>query len=321
MTSSYKIALLAAGLLCVLVVGYYLVPDRTDDDNGEPTAAESSADDAGADRPASLVRRGSDSAGNQPGRRSAEPVDATPTFEDPAPDTSADDDDPGLPPSEDPGMTPSANDQPVIPVGRNGDSMRSNLFESLDVADAADEPGGTERSTAEREPESEPDPEPTAAEAEPEPTPAAEPERTTTSARNANAQQQTPQTYTVQSGDTLSSIANDLYGAERHWVDIARANPRVDPIRLRIGQELRLPADEVIERRSAASTDADLESPPGTLTHVVRPGETLTAIAHQHYNDSSRWRVIFNANRDKLGADPNRVTAGDELTIPPLPRN
>ncbi|MEX1017232.1 MAG: LysM peptidoglycan-binding domain-containing protein, partial [Phycisphaeraceae bacterium] len=132
-----------------------------------------------------------------------------------------------------------------------------------------------------------------------------------------------PTTYTVAAGDTLISIADELYGDARYWEDLAHANPTVDPLRLRIGQELRLPSRQIIERRRAADTDHDLESPPapGTLTHIVRPGETLSTIAQRHYSDSSRWRVIFNANRDRLGNDPDRITAGDELTIPPLPRN
>jgi len=49
--------------------------------------------------------------------------------------------------------------------------------------------------------------------------------------------------YTVQSGDTLGSIAKEFYGDGRKWPTIAAANKEVlpDPNRLRIGMKLRIP--------------------------------------------------------------------------------
>jgi nucleoid-associated protein YgaU len=49
-------------------------------------------------------------------------------------------------------------------------------------------------------------------------------------------------TYTVQSGDTLSSIAQKLYGAASAWVTIYEANQQVlsDSAELKVGQVLRL---------------------------------------------------------------------------------
>ena len=50
-----------------------------------------------------------------------------------------------------------------------------------------------------------------------------------------------PRTYTVQTGDTFASIAQQFYGDERAWFDIAQANPSIDPKRLQIGQQIVLP--------------------------------------------------------------------------------
>lgn len=49
--------------------------------------------------------------------------------------------------------------------------------------------------------------------------------------------------YTVQSGDTLGSIAKKFYGDGRKWPTIAAANKDIlpDPNRLRIGMKLRIP--------------------------------------------------------------------------------
>jgi nucleoid-associated protein YgaU len=48
-------------------------------------------------------------------------------------------------------------------------------------------------------------------------------------------------TYTIQRGDTLIAIAAHFYGNASQWSVIAQANPEVDPRRLRVGQEIKLP--------------------------------------------------------------------------------
>jgi nucleoid-associated protein YgaU len=53
-----------------------------------------------------------------------------------------------------------------------------------------------------------------------------------------------PTTYTVQQGDTGSSISEQFYGSTDGWAQIAEAND-VDPSEpLRVGVELEIPAQE-----------------------------------------------------------------------------
>lgn len=53
-----------------------------------------------------------------------------------------------------------------------------------------------------------------------------------------------PTTYTVESGDTGSSISDQFYGATDGWARIAEAND-IDPSApLRVGAELEIPAPE-----------------------------------------------------------------------------
>lgn len=137
-------------------------------------------------------------------------------------------------------------------------------------------------------------------------------------------------TYTIQHGDTFSSIAISLYGSERHWVDIAQANPLVDPQRLKVGQVIRLP-DSVARSTSASGQPGAIaaaptpappparDEPAGGVTYVVKHGETLSAIAKHYYNDARLWRVIYNANRDRIGSNPDKLKAGTRLVIPPAP--
>lgn len=122
-------------------------------------------------------------------------------------------------------------------------------------------------------------------------------------------------TYTIKGGDTLSSIAEALYGSERRWVDIAQANPRVDPTKLRVNQVIKLP-----QQVAADADEADTPAGPGpTVIYVVRGGDTLSEIAATYYKRPTLWRVIYNANRNTIGPNPNRLRAGARLTIPPAP--
>lgn len=50
-----------------------------------------------------------------------------------------------------------------------------------------------------------------------------------------------PGTYTVERGDTLAKIATKLYGDPRKWTEIAKANPDLNPNRLKVGQVIKLP--------------------------------------------------------------------------------
>ena len=57
----------------------------------------------------------------------------------------------------------------------------------------------------------------------------------------ADAGSAAPRTYTIKDGDTLWSIAQRMYGDGQRWVDIVRANPGLEPKKLRVGQEITLP--------------------------------------------------------------------------------
>ena len=49
--------------------------------------------------------------------------------------------------------------------------------------------------------------------------------------------------------------------------------------------------------------------------YVVQPGDSLSKIAKEVYGDGSRWRRIFEANRDRI-SDPSMIHPGQELRIP-----
>jgi nucleoid-associated protein YgaU len=61
------------------------------------------------------------------------------------------------------------------------------------------------------------------------------------------------------------------------------------------------------ERREAAKTEAK--------TYTVQAGDTLGKIAQKVYNDASRWREIFEANKETI-QNPDLIQVGQELKIP-----
>jgi len=54
----------------------------------------------------------------------------------------------------------------------------------------------------------------------------------------------------------------------------------------------------------------------GGRSYTVQRKDTLYSIARAQYNDPSRWRDIYEANRSELGGDPNRIRVGQRLTLP-----
>jgi acetyl esterase/lipase/phage tail protein X len=72
-----------------------------------------------------------------------------------------------------------------------------------------------------------------------------------------------------------------------------------------------------VERNSPAAPAAHIQPEPISPQrfHVVRKGETLSAISREYYGSAGMWRKIFEANRGAV-KDANAVRAGTRLVIP-----
>ncbi|WP_239572096.1 transglycosylase family protein [Streptomyces sp. G44] len=49
--------------------------------------------------------------------------------------------------------------------------------------------------------------------------------------------------------------------------------------------------------------------------YVIRSGDTLSSIARR-YGIGGGWKALYQANREAIGSDPDRIRAGTELVIP-----
>lgn len=103
-------------------------------------------------------------------------------------------------------------------------------------------------------------------------------------------------TYTVVSGDTLSSIAG-RFGTD--YKTLASINGIADPNKIYPGQVLRL-----------SGSSAPAQGPAGGATYTVVAGDTLSGIA-QRYNTNYQTLAAMNGI-----ANPNLIKAGQVLKVP-----
>jgi hypothetical protein len=57
----------------------------------------------------------------------------------------------------------------------------------------------------------------------------------------------------------------------------------------------------------------------GVRHHTVVSGDWLSKLAAKYYGNMHKWPVIYEANRDVIGGDPNVIKPGQQLLIPALP--
>ncbi|OWY80147.1 LysM peptidoglycan-binding domain-containing protein [Rhodococcus sp. BUPNP1] len=103
--------------------------------------------------------------------------------------------------------------------------------------------------------------------------------------------------HTVASGETLSGLAQHFYGDGTLFPVLAAANHIADPNVVQVGRSLLIP-----ELRDVGH-------------HTVVAGETLRALAEDHYGNAEMFAMIAAANHID---DPNRITVGQVLFFPNL---
>lgn len=67
--------------------------------------------------------------------------------------------------------------------------------------------------------------------------------------------------------------------------------------------------DDKLETATAAMRKAA----PAPKTHTVVSGDTLTGIAKQY--GKADWKEVYEANKDVIGDDPNKIRVGMELKV------
>ena len=52
------------------------------------------------------------------------------------------------------------------------------------------------------------------------------------------------------------------------------------------------------------------------IIYTVKQGDVLGSIATAVYGSAKHWKRIYDANRDVIGDDPNKLKVGTKLRIP-----
>ena len=69
--------------------------------------------------------------------------------------------------------------------------------------------------------------------------------------------------------------------------------------------------------RTAAVSPTSTTEPVAGDTYEVQSGDTLLTISEQKYGDGTQWRRIYDANKDVIGSDPDKLKIGMQLKVPP----
>ena len=129
------------------------------------------------------------------------------------------------------------------------------------------------------------------------------------------------QSHTVVQGEIMQDIARQYYGKTSMWNVIARANPRIDPLKLRAGMTLRIPTDpnniQGVVESPKDSQSFDPQQETQTVEYIVQPGDSLSRIAQNYYGSARHADFIFQSNRDTLRS-MDSIRVGQTLKLPPL---
>lgn len=115
-------------------------------------------------------------------------------------------------------------------------------------------------------------------------------------------------TYKVQQGDTLATIALNNYGSYKYHTKIYNANKAViqkNKNRLDVGMTLVLPKDGLLPALKVGS---------GDKVYTVKAGDTLGKISAKFYGNSSKYKKIYEANKNRI-KNPNMIYVGQKIVI------
>lgn len=307
MNASYKIVLLGVFVLFAAVIGFVIFSGGDDKPDDLTLNDEAEEQDTQQQKPEPTPAIEEPEPTLEPEPRSPRPTLETPVIEEP---TVVEEETIGETPEE----LPEAPILGRFPEGTlaEADPLSETIRPAPELVEApiTEDPWTT--TETEVEPRPAPTPEtvdPIEETTDPDPEPVVEPSPRPIPPDPASI----PRTYTVQAGDTFASIAEEFYGEERAWFNIAQANPSVDPKRLQVGQEIVLPnLDTVVREREEVQPPA----PGRDQSYTVRPGDNLSKIAQRFYGEAEKWDLIYARNRQLIGPRPDALKVGMELVIP-----
>lgn len=115
--------------------------------------------------------------------------------------------------------------------------------------------------------------------------------------------------YTIQEGDSLSTLAQKYYGDGEKWILLAKENKIIDADNLEPGMKINIPLGESTKGVAGSNDTRKIED----KTYTVVEGDFLWDIAVRAYGDGYRWVDIATANGLHT---PDAITSGMTLKLP-----
>jgi nucleoid-associated protein YgaU len=149
------------------------------------------------------------------------------------------------------------------------------------------------------------------------PGPRINPELTPTTRPNPGAAD--PTNYIVQNGETFVSIAQAKYGNAAYYSHLIRANPNIDPRKLRPGMTIKVPPASEVKAVVNTPTQEAAAPVDEKAEYRIASGDSLYKISIKLYGKPDRADKIYEANKAAIGADPAKLKLGMVLKLPEAP--
>jgi hypothetical protein len=114
-------------------------------------------------------------------------------------------------------------------------------------------------------------------------------------------------------GESLSLIASWYTGSSENWRKLARANPGLNPNRIKGGNVIMIPTSLLKTRVALPQKVAAKYTADYFAYKVKEDNEKLTDIARWYTGNSANRDLLARANPD---LNPNHLTRGNEVYIP-----
>jgi nucleoid-associated protein YgaU len=130
-----------------------------------------------------------------------------------------------------------------------------------------------------------------------------------------------PRRYIIKQGDSFWTIARAEYGNAAYFAHIVRANPEVDPGKLKPGMPIILPdKNNVVAAATAPRQPSAAEQVLDQATQYrVQTGDNLSVIAKKLYGRYDKWVSIYEMNKELIGSNPGVLKNGMILRLPEPP--
>lgn len=128
---------------------------------------------------------------------------------------------------------------------------------------------------------------------------------------SGSQENQNQESYIVQPGDNLWTIAQSKLESGFEWQKIAEANNLTNPGQIETGQELTIPSKEekAVVKTEEVNSSQKIDS---QTTYTIVKGDSLWTIAVRAYGDGFQWTKI--ASENKL-ENPDIIHVGNTLVL------